>query len=60
MNFVPHRYRNLINPHQTKREIRGQVRFAETMCRGLDLATRPRVTRENEPDRWPVEKEAER
>lgn len=32
MNFVPHRYRNVINPWQTEKDIQSAVRFCSIMA----------------------------
>lgn len=51
MNLIPWKLRNMINPHQTAREMSKQARDAERLYRKLPEHQRKEFSREDEPDR---------
>lgn len=53
MNSVPHRYRNVINPWQTAREIRAAVKYLDRLLRDVLPHDLNRFTRVDEgPRSW--------
>ena len=51
MNYVPWKYRNIINPWQTIKEIRLAIKFANQMTRKMFEKDILILFRANEPDR---------
>lgn len=55
MKLIPARYRNILNPWQTKRELRSQIKTLDKILKKLTDDERAPLTRELEPDRdWRV------
>lgn len=50
-DLVPWRYRNIINPWQTPREIRNATKFLDRMFKNVPEPERIEMTREQEEDR---------
>lgn len=53
MNTVPYKYRNVINPWQTPKEIRLAIKFITKMLRRINISEEDALLllRTNQPDR---------
>ena len=57
MTEVPPKYRNVVNPWQTAREIKLAVKFIERLVRGMPEGEALVLVRADEPNRvWDVQR----
>lgn len=50
---MPWKYRNIINPWQTYKEIRKAINYLDRLFKGCSEEERKECTREDDPDRYP-------